>query len=269
MKSVNVKYMGWIIVLSLVIGLLIYVPLSFYLPAEIASRIIKRDAKIAEYISQEIKEPLLTKNSLSLNLLLHDNLENLHDAEYIFIQDGEGNIVAHTFDGGFPEGLLGINQLDDSGSYRAKKIRAGGGEIYDLAVPIFSGSSYALHLGVSLQSGKREIAEFAKINYFVTGFIFVGLGISFLSLLMFGLREARKLSSLEERNRLAMELHDGLAQSLASVAIRLELCKKLFDSDFKKGMNELSKLKDDARKIVTETRDAISNLKSTGAGEGT
>lgn len=258
MKGLRIKYILWVCILFLAVGPVIYIPLSIYLPDKITSQILKRDMKIAEYISHEIKDPLLTRDELALNLLLHDNLENLQDAEYIFIQDGKGKIVAHTFAQGFPVDLLNINQGKSSG---VKKFLAGGKEYFDLAVPIFAGSRDRLHLGVALKSGKKEIAEFARINYYVAGAIFIGLSLGFAILLVLGTQEVKRIISLEERNRLAVELHDGMAQSLANVVMRLELCQKLFENNSIQATDELNKLKENARELVKDARRAIANLK--------
>lgn len=261
MRKINAKFIFLICLVFVAIGLLIYIPLSLYLPQKITSQILKRDAKIAEYISRQIRSPLLTRDKMALNLLLHDNLDNLPDAEYMFIQDSEGEIVTHTFGSGFPADLVDINQIDGESPYHIKKFVVGRKEFYDLAVPILAGGSDSLHLGVSLKSGKREIAEFARINYYVAGVIFTGLGFGFLVLLVLSVREAKRVSGLEERNRLAMELHSGLAQSLASVVMRLEICQKLFEKGEEDAMEELNKLKENARELVKSARQAINNLK--------
>jgi hypothetical protein len=261
MKRINIKFVFWVCAAFIMIGLLIYVPLSLYLPQKITSQILKRDVKIAEYISSQVRDPLLTRDKMALSLLLHDNLENLPDAEYMFIQDSEGNIVTHTFGSGFPSDLVDINQIAREDPYNIKKFMVGQREFYDLAVPILAGGSDSLHLGVSLKSGKKEIAEFARVNYYVAGAIFAGLGFGFLVLLVISVREAKRVSGLEERNRLAMELHSGLAQSLASVVMRLEICQKLFEKGAAEAMSELEKLKENARELVRNARQAINNLR--------
>ena len=42
------------------------------------------------------------------------------------------------------------------------------------------------------------------------------------------LQHMQKLSLLEEKNRIARDLHDGLLQSLAGLDLRLAACRKLF-----------------------------------------
>lgn len=65
----------------------------------------------------------------------------------------------------------------------------------------------------------------------------------------------------EERKRLSREIHDGPAQSLSNVVLRMEFCEKLMDVDPEKVRNELKELKkvvknnlQDVRKIIFDLR---------------
>ncbi len=65
----------------------------------------------------------------------------------------------------------------------------------------------------------------------------------------------------EERKRLAREIHDGPAQSLASVVMRLELCGRLCDTDLDRARAELNDLKETVRDNLREVRQIIFDLR--------
>ena len=65
----------------------------------------------------------------------------------------------------------------------------------------------------------------------------------------------------EERKRLAREIHDGPAQSLASVVMRLELCSRLSDTDMDRARGELNDLKETVRDNLREVRQIIFDLR--------
>ncbi len=65
----------------------------------------------------------------------------------------------------------------------------------------------------------------------------------------------------EERKRLAREIHDGPAQSLASVVMRLELCGRLCDTDMERAKGELGDLKETVRENLREVRQIIFDLR--------
>jgi signal transduction histidine kinase len=152
----------------------------------ISGQILKRDIKIAQYLSREVQEPLLVNNKLVLRLLLEDRLESLGDIIYIFIRARDESIIVSTFQKGFPKGLLRINekiselQKPGEDTYSVEKFLVDGKRVYDIAIPLLKGELGSLHVGVSLESSKTEIATFYKIKYYVAIVIFIGLGVGIL-----------------------------------------------------------------------------------------
>ena len=65
----------------------------------------------------------------------------------------------------------------------------------------------------------------------------------------------------EERNRLAREIHDGLAQTLATSLLKIELCERFLDDNPEKAKKELSKLKKTLVRSIKTTRHVIFELR--------
>lgn len=65
----------------------------------------------------------------------------------------------------------------------------------------------------------------------------------------------------EERKRVAREIHDGPAQSLANVVFRVELCEKLMDVDLTRTKDELQELKQIVKNGLQEVRRIIFDLR--------
>jgi len=65
----------------------------------------------------------------------------------------------------------------------------------------------------------------------------------------------------EERNRLAQEIHDGLAQTLASSLLRIDFCERLLDDNPKKVKKELLALRKMLAKGIKATRHVIFDLR--------
>jgi signal transduction histidine kinase len=72
----------------------------------------------------------------------------------------------------------------------------------------------------------------------------------------------KHLSLFEERNRIAIDLHDCCAQDLANIIKRLELCEKLFQKEPALAIKELQDLKENTRNLLNRTREVIFELKS-------
>lgn len=73
--------------------------------------------------------------------------------------------------------------------------------------------------------------------------------------------EKKRLRALEERNRIAFDLHDGMAQDLADIIKRLELCERLFKLEPAKALEELEGLKKNTRDALNSIRQTIFDLK--------
>lgn len=65
----------------------------------------------------------------------------------------------------------------------------------------------------------------------------------------------------EERHRLARDIHDGPAQSIANIILKAELCERLIERDKAKASNELNNLKAIARGTLKEVRKTIYDLR--------
>lgn len=65
----------------------------------------------------------------------------------------------------------------------------------------------------------------------------------------------------EERHRLARDMHDGLAQSMANIVVKAELCERLLEVDEHKAKLSLVELKDIARHNLKDIRKIIYDLR--------
>jgi len=65
----------------------------------------------------------------------------------------------------------------------------------------------------------------------------------------------------EERKRVAREIHDGPAQTMANVVLRAEICEKVLDRDVNQVRSELRELKEIVRGSLAEVRQIIFDLR--------
>lgn len=65
----------------------------------------------------------------------------------------------------------------------------------------------------------------------------------------------------EERKRVAREIHDGPAQSMANVVLRMEFCEKLMDVDLDKVRRELAEIKEIVKSNLQDMRKIIFDLR--------
>jgi signal transduction histidine kinase len=65
----------------------------------------------------------------------------------------------------------------------------------------------------------------------------------------------------DERRRVAMDIHDGPAQTLYSVLYRLQTCRALLQKDLDRGLRRLETLEQTARQSLQEVRELICELR--------
>jgi signal transduction histidine kinase len=72
---------------------------------------------------------------------------------------------------------------------------------------------------------------------------------------------AEELALTEERNRIAREIHDGIAQALAFMALKLDLSERLLQTDLRRATEELQQVKETLRGQIREVRRSIFALR--------
>lgn len=70
-----------------------------------------------------------------------------------------------------------------------------------------------------------------------------------------------ELAILDERNRIARDLHDTMGQKLSIIGLKSELSSKLIDKNPEKAKQELSDIHNTSRLALKEVREIISNMK--------
>lgn len=64
-----------------------------------------------------------------------------------------------------------------------------------------------------------------------------------------------------ERKRIAKDIHDGPAQHMANVVMKVDICEKIIKKDIEEGLKELADLKDAVKVALKEVRNIIFDLR--------
>ncbi len=64
-----------------------------------------------------------------------------------------------------------------------------------------------------------------------------------------------------ERKRIARDIHDGPAQHMANVIMKVDICKKVLENDLEEGFKELADLKENVKVALKEVRNIIFDLR--------
>ncbi|MGN8647192.1 sensor histidine kinase [Gracilibacillus sp. HCP3S3_G5_1] len=75
-------------------------------------------------------------------------------------------------------------------------------------------------------------------------------------------KKIAQLAIIEERHRIARDLHDTLGQKLSMIGLKSELSAKLIEKDTDAARKELQDVQDTARQALKEVREMVSNMRS-------
>ncbi|MET0787343.1 MAG: sensor histidine kinase [Paenisporosarcina sp.] len=134
---------------------------------------------------------------------------------------------------------------------------------------------YVIHLVTTMVS--VSIGFFTQYDLFVAQFPFILIGVIGVILLPFNsynrnkreklegqLEDANKriaqLLVIQERQRIARDLHDTLGQKLSLIGLKSDLASKVLDRDPEKTRRELHDINQTARIALKEVRDLVSNI---------
>ena len=73
--------------------------------------------------------------------------------------------------------------------------------------------------------------------------------------------QAEELAMIQERNRLAREIHDSLGHTLTIVNVQIEAAKVVMASEPERALDALNKAQEMARKGLTQVRESVASLR--------
>lgn len=310
--SLRKKFLVNMVMLLLLLGLTIALITRGVLLKVLKTEFQQKGVSLSRSLAANSVVDILTQNTSRLKSLVENEKKLDNDIAYIFIMDSSGSILTHTFDKGFPVGLLKANGLKQKKFVNIQLLRTKLGFIYDIAAPVFLENSILgqVRAGFLQNNIQRTISLINLVIISATLFliligIFLAYRISSLitspisklvaatqsiergdfsvkidikakgeigilasafnrmaSRLNDMINQIKRLTTIEERSRISLDLHDGCAQDLANIIKRLELCERLFSAEPAKALKELGTLRENTRDVLNRTRQVIFDLKS-------
>ncbi len=121
----------------------------------------------------------------------------------------------------------------------------------EMAVPIRIGGEI---LGV-LDIESRELDAFDEIDLFTLETLAAQVAVAIENARLY--RETRDIAVLEERNRLAREIHDTLAQGFTGIVLQLEAVEEMLSVDGPQVQDHLNRARSLARESLNEARRSV------------
>ncbi len=155
--SIRTKIFGIVLGTSLLLSAAFIFQVRLALYHFLATEAQQQGISIARDLAARSTDLILINDLYSLYQLLKDTQANFRDVRYVFVVSPEGEVLAHTFEGGFPSGLLGVNRVEQGMFEHTVVLQTDEGLVWDVAVPIFEGRAGTVRVGVSDQSVRTTL----------------------------------------------------------------------------------------------------------------
>ena len=107
--GIRTKILGIVLALVALMGVSATIQVRGMLSDALGTQLKERGISVTRDLAARSTDLILVNDRYALYQLLRDTLINNPDVRYAFIVDPQGQVIAHTFNGGFPEGLLAAN----------------------------------------------------------------------------------------------------------------------------------------------------------------
>ena len=153
--SVRTKIFGIVLGSMLLLSLGFTIQVRDALMKVLVEKSREQGISIARDVAARSTDLILVNDLFSLHQLLVESQANFPDVRYAFIVDPSGHVLAHTFGGGFPPDLVGMNSADAETYQNTIVLNTDEGTVWDVAVPIFNGKAGTARIGIS-ELGVRQ-----------------------------------------------------------------------------------------------------------------
>ncbi|MEK6753765.1 MAG: HAMP domain-containing protein [Chloroflexota bacterium] len=147
--SIRGKILGIVLGFILLLGAGVTIQARYALTVTMTAQLEEQSASVSRDVAARATDPILLNDLLGLHDLLNETLTNNPNVRYAFIVDPQGQVIAQTFEGGFPLDLLTLNSANPTDHHHTALIQTDEGLVWDTAVPILDGKIGTARIGLS------------------------------------------------------------------------------------------------------------------------
>ncbi len=168
--SLRTKIMVCCIGLVALLDLMVVVFVRSQLLGALRSEYLAKGRNMAVNLAARSEHFVLTEEFVSLLELVKDLKDSDEDIAYAYVSDRKGRVLAHTFAGGFPTDLVGVNNPEHGDAWKEELLdTVEKGLVHDIAVPILQGKVGFVHVGISEHRIQRTISQFTLAIVSIAG----------------------------------------------------------------------------------------------------
>lgn len=128
-----------IIFLLVILTLIIKASVNVRMSDELEQEMLERELIIAEYVTEDLANPLLQKDAIAVNEIIDNVMIRNTDIRYIYVVDFDGVVITHTFSQDFPADMVTANLIPPNENTAVKVFSVEGESIQDVGVRVLNG----------------------------------------------------------------------------------------------------------------------------------
>ena len=179
--TLRTKIIAGSVALILLIGMALFLVIGVEVHNRLEDEIKKRGFAIARHLADASVTPILTENTIGLQLFVNSYLKNEEDIRFIYIVTPNKDILVHTFGKIFPYDLLEMAaRATDTDANRPTVLRSEEGLLYDLPAMIQDGELGTVHIGISeaaVRNNQKFILE--HVFFYLAAVLLLGIIVAF------------------------------------------------------------------------------------------
>lgn len=219
--SFFMKVVAGFILLFLLLGIADILQARTLMNSMFATQQEKRGLSLSSMLATQAANLIIINNYYDLHELLKDTQNSNDDIKYIFVMSNAGELLAHSFPGGFPKDLLKMPAPIKTESYKVSTISTEEGVIRDIAMPIFDGKLGIVHVGLSeeiLYKTLHDTTSQFLVNSLIAMLIGFGLAVFFAQRLTRPIRELASAANAIAAGDLTRRAHISSKDELGKFA---------------------------------------------------
>jgi two-component system sensor histidine kinase VicK len=178
--SIRTKLIFTVVSIILVLGVLMGSYLNVVQTNMMKTELNEKGISITRNLAENSVNPILTDNQVRLQWLVKTIKESEPEVVYVFITNERGEVLVHTFSGGFPVDLMGINPASDE--INTLLLDTEMGDIRDISCSILEGNAGEVHVGMSQENIRKTADKFTQsLLLFVLLLLVVGSNVAYLA----------------------------------------------------------------------------------------
>jgi PAS domain S-box-containing protein len=169
--SVRTKIFASMFLLVLLSGLAMILFAKTEISGKLHVKLKEKGLVLAKRVAEDCISPVITERYFEMTMMFKDLEASEKDIVYVYVENEDGRVLAHSFSNEFPSELGKAHRLGPGQKHSFRDLLTDRGWVHDIAVPVMEGQLGVLHLGLSDSAIKKDVDEIIALIVLFSAFV--------------------------------------------------------------------------------------------------